>query len=433
MLSGKAYSRALRGHLILDQVLKSTIFEKMTLRYNQNFDEVTQNIESFYNDLVSSNIQLSDLESNSFIKSIDYQMKETRLEINKESRTPRLWSEYQNVIDIIRTLITADRIGNWQLQLEAINQALPIFAAAGHYNSSKSACLYLQNMLTLDTTNPLVYERFKGGNFIVRRSDRYWAGLPCDLITEQVLMRLTRGPGMSDVTRAIWLMSKPVCSEYGYNMEGNIGVLFTTSEQHRTATQSRINRDRSDTIKIHQRLVDASPFKDDISLHNIFNGVTAAESVNVDRFHEIGQELIAKMEGQDVFKYVFKRKERAKNMSIQVTLSKQKDIKCDPALLFQRLLLVGQLSPVDLDEIMSFELSAYPLSIFEKPTLLRKADKPKLVGAIVKFVKEHSDEVSEGEGSELMNKDELLVNDIEMEIVVDNYSNDSSYKCLYPT
>ena len=93
---------------------------------------------------------------------------------------------------------------------------------------------------------------------------------------------LTRGLGMSDVTRAIWLMSKPVCSEYGYNMEENIGVLFTTSEQHRTATQSRINRDRSDTIKIHQRLVDASPFKDDISLDNIINGVTAAESVNVD-------------------------------------------------------------------------------------------------------------------------------------------------------
>ena len=290
----------------------------------------------------------------------------------------------------------------------------------------------MQNLLTLDTTNPLLYERFEDGNFIVRRSDRYWAGLPCDLIIEQVLLRslkttggLTRGPGMSDVTRAIWLMSKPVCSEYGYNMEEDIGVLFTTSEQHRTATESIINRDRSDTIKIHQRLVDASPFKDDISLHNI-NGVTAAESVNVDRFHEIGQELIAKMEGRDVFKYEFKRKERAKNMSIQVTLSKQKDIKCDPALLFQRLLFVGQSSPVDLDEIMSFELSAYPLLIFEKPTLLRNADKPKLVGAIVQFVKEHSNEVSEDEGSELMNKDELLMNDIEMEIVVDNYSNDSS-------
>ena len=42
-------------------------------------------------------------------------------------------------------------------------------------------------------------------------------------------------------------------------------------------------------------------------------------------------------------------------------------------------------------------------------------------------MKEHCDEVSEVEGSELMNKDELLVNeDIEMEILVENVSNDNS-------
>ena len=64
-------------------------------------------------------------------------------------------------------------------------------------------------MLTLERTNSSVYERFKSGKFIVRRSERYWVGLPCDLIIEQVLMRslkstggLTRGPGMSEVTRA---------------------------------------------------------------------------------------------------------------------------------------------------------------------------------------------------------------------------------------
>ena len=72
-------------------------------------------------------------------------------------------------------------------------------------------------MLPLETTNSSVHERFKSGKFIVRRSERYWAGLPCDLITEQVLMRslkstggLTRGPDMSEVTKAIWLMSKPI-------------------------------------------------------------------------------------------------------------------------------------------------------------------------------------------------------------------------------
>ena len=36
---------------------------------------------------------------------------------------------------------------------------------------------------------------------------------------------------------------------------------------------------------------------------------------------------------------------------------------------------------------MSYELSAYPLSLFEASSLLRKADKPKLADAIVKLVK----------------------------------------------
>ena len=231
-------------------------------------------------------------------------------------------------------------------------------------------------MLTLETTNSSVYERFKSGKFIVRRSERYWAGLPCDLIIEQVLMRslkstwgLTRGPGMSEVTRAIWLMSKPICSVYGFTMEENIGVLFTPSEQHRTATLSRVNRDKSDTDMIYQRLKDSSSFKDDPSFDNIINGITAAESVNVDKFGEIGRQLITKMVGQDVFKYEFKRKERAKNMTASVTFCKKEDIKCDPALLSQRLLLVSQSSSVDLDDIISyeFELAAYPLSLFENP------------------------------------------------------------------
>ena len=186
MLSGKAYTRALRGHLIVDQVLSSIMFEKMLDYYNLNKDEVIKSLEGLYSDIVSSKINISDFENDSFMKSIDLQMSKTRIKINHKSRTATLWSEYQNIIQVTRKLITADRIGNWNLHLEGIQQALSIFEAAGHYNYSKSAYIYLQNMLTLETTNSSVYERFKSGKFIVRRSERYWAGLPCDLIIEQV-------------------------------------------------------------------------------------------------------------------------------------------------------------------------------------------------------------------------------------------------------
>lgn len=101
-------------------------------------------------------------------------------------------------------------------------------------------------------------------------------------------------------------------------------------------------RDRSDIDIIYNNFVEYSPFNDDSSLRNVINGITASESVNVDRFPEIGKQLLVKMIGKDVFSYEFSRKERAKNMSSQVTLCKKHGIKCDPPLLFQRLLFVSQ-------------------------------------------------------------------------------------------
>ena len=68
------------------------------------------------------------------------------------------------------------------------------------------------------------------------------------------------------------------------------------------------------------------------------------------------------MEDIDIFRYEFKRMDPDKNVSTKITLSKKNDIKCDPALLSQ-CLLVSPPNPVDMNEIMSFELSAFPLSL----------------------------------------------------------------------
>jgi hypothetical protein len=95
------------------------------------------------------------------------------------------------------------------LHLEAIKECFPIFAASGHHNYLKTAYLYLQNMLELPVKNPKVYNVFKNGFHVVRRSDRNWTLLGADLVIEQVLMRflktrsgLTREIGFSEVQRA---------------------------------------------------------------------------------------------------------------------------------------------------------------------------------------------------------------------------------------
>ena len=91
------------------------------------------------------------------------------------------------MVDILRTFIKGERTGNWELHLQAVYDMLPYFAAAGHNHYAKSAHVYLQMMQDLQKTQPAVYNSFiMDGLHVVRRSDRFWAGLSSDLIIEQV-------------------------------------------------------------------------------------------------------------------------------------------------------------------------------------------------------------------------------------------------------
>lgn len=93
--------------------------------------------------------------------------------------------------------------------LQIVSECLPIFAAAGHFHYLKSACYYVQEMSQLEARHPDLFERFQRGHHVIRRSNKFWAGLSADLVIEQCLMRalkasgwLTRGSGMSEEKRA---------------------------------------------------------------------------------------------------------------------------------------------------------------------------------------------------------------------------------------
>ena len=71
-----------------------------------------------------------------------------------------------------------------------------------------------------------MFRQLNSGLFVIRRSDRLWAGLPSDLVIEQVLMRslktnggLTRGRGMEETQRLRWLLAMPACAEVSEVMQ----------------------------------------------------------------------------------------------------------------------------------------------------------------------------------------------------------------------
>ena len=67
------------------------------------------------------------------------------------------------MVDILKTFITAERTGNWELHLQALNNMLPFLAASGHNLYVKCVSLYLQSMSNLERDKPDVYRSFMSG------------------------------------------------------------------------------------------------------------------------------------------------------------------------------------------------------------------------------------------------------------------------------
>ena len=120
---------------------------------------------------------------------------------------------------------------------------------------------------------------------------------------------------------------------------------YTTSEQHKESTEARINRDSSDLSKISSKLIACTPFSQEPSLGNIVNGAVAKSDVNVHEFESVGRKIMEKMIGQPAFTFSFKRKDKAKTLGDASAVKVAPEQIIDPALLFQRFLVVSNRRP----------------------------------------------------------------------------------------
>ena len=84
-------------------------------------------------------------------------------------------------------------------------------------------------------------------------------------------------------------MSIPISAEYNVAMQEFTNLSYSTSEQHKELTKTKMRWDLVDLKKISSKLVGCSPFSPDPSLRNIVNGVVGGEFVNVYEYEEVGR------------------------------------------------------------------------------------------------------------------------------------------------
>lgn len=71
---------------------------------------------------------------------------------------------------------------------------------------------------------------------------------------------LTRGRGMSEYQRALWLLSSPICAEITRSLQILSEVNYSTSEQHKETSKSRQERDHKDLLVLVNRIAEQNPF-----------------------------------------------------------------------------------------------------------------------------------------------------------------------------
>ncbi|VDI57080.1 Hypothetical predicted protein [Mytilus galloprovincialis] len=231
MLSGKAIARAVRGHFLLDTALTALILSNIygipVPKIEVNSEENRE--ENFTQTYDTSEVQIYDTcyteEMSHATDLLDLFLKgDVCLDDINQS----------NSLDTIKEKIKQFR------QSRSKYKTANLWFHFWHNLYAKSAWIYINQMECLKEHNAEVAALFEAGYHVIRRTDQYWAGISSDLAIEQALMRsikttggLTRGRGMSESQRALWILSMPDCAEINNAMMSFTGTKFYSSDQHK--------------------------------------------------------------------------------------------------------------------------------------------------------------------------------------------------------
>lgn len=192
ILNGHAYSRAVRGHILLHLALSNIVAE-----YTQIDDSTDEYLRGYINQIIKQNSSYEDVEgSSSILEPYIEQFNATLKNIQSRGPTAKLWVQYFQTVSIVKDFIRSERLGNWQGHLNAVKKMLPFFHASGHYLYAKSAHLYLQDMLKLQKNmDQQAFKKFTDGFFTIRRNNKFNCGTWSDMVIEQSLMKSMKTEG----------------------------------------------------------------------------------------------------------------------------------------------------------------------------------------------------------------------------------------------
>ena len=187
--SSHAYTRSFRAHLLASSALISHLIDESGVALTNHGDALSS--------LISKNIEVNQLMELESAQLLVDAIKIIIQEDLNDSWTLKLWKVYLRMTHLLRLFLFAERTGDFDLHLYCMEQYIPLFHSAGHFNYAKATPLYVQQMKNLKHNIPEdTYDLYAGkGYYTIRRKGIYFAGNSSDPVIEQDLMRLSKTSG----------------------------------------------------------------------------------------------------------------------------------------------------------------------------------------------------------------------------------------------
>ena len=408
-MSGKSYNRCKRIHGLLATALEYLHFEAF-LDQIENKDEVLLQLISDLDGVRSTKsgdkITFGDLE-------LSQETEETKLAYaqyskdtadGKHGKTAQYWFGYVKLVKLYRMFSRALREGDFELYKYCLNSLIPFFFAFNHPNYCRWLIRFLDSLMRLDQTHPLLYRDFCKGLFAIRRTKKPFSGSPIDLTLEQTVNgdAASEKLGITHLTNSIsarqkWSLSHSLRITIVSDL---LEKLLITKKEDVTGELKpcRVKRDNADLKNIKEGIIDTmNPFNKEVNPEYIFNlgsgkaasNATADFLLNCQQIGECAQENFIKECIQRPTRFEEKIA-RQKTSTFATELKKRKITNKDKKIqavemvrdVFGCILHLALEKKVHMEIALQFPLTPVPLSLSHADGTMLSTPKSKLLNQL---------------------------------------------------
>ncbi|CAG9762726.1 unnamed protein product [Ceutorhynchus assimilis] len=415
MLQGKHLYRSIRGILLVSDTLHRLLFKSMELWLEENhglslFTEDMQDALNNFENMFNEKHSIDEYEKtlgNIFSKSEEFNKYLIQfIEFGcQNSPTFKYWFLFIEAADILLKLLRSERNADFELHLEAVQETLPFLRAGGRSNYARYTPIYLLDMENLKLKKPKMYQYLKNGNFVVRRTDtKKFNCVASDMALEQTINRDCKSSGgvvgftRSEPTLVRWLITRHLMGEYSSKVHDLISNFNKNSKMYSMCENLRDEEDINKMLDLVESTW-VNPFNTNNfskDLIHIATGKVASDivkqsisnikehaSLNVKKFVE---ERLS-CDGNVSFWKAVPRDQTKFFAFDKISFKQNVDRKeTNPEFMFRRIISAVQFKELDLADILSYELTPVPVSIFNEDGTMRKTAKSDLANKLESLV-----------------------------------------------